>query len=112
MPYAGPYLTMEQRFVPLNAVIGMYSTTKTSWPRPFHDAGYRLQALEFPIRLDDVSSIVADAIGYNAENRFALHESKSGTAFRDFVRTPFALPLSDRFEPSGFGDGVPFLKAG
>jgi hypothetical protein len=75
---------MEQRFVPLNAVIGMYSTITTSWPRPFHDAGYRLQALEFPIRFDDGGTVVADAIGYkDAENRFALHESKSGTAVKE-----------------------------
>jgi hypothetical protein len=75
---------MEQRFVPLNAVIGMYSTTTTSWPRPFYDAGYRLEALEFPIKFDGGGNIVADAIGYKAaENRFALHESKSGTAIRD-----------------------------
>lgn len=75
---------MEPRFVPLNALIGMYSTTITSWPRPFYDAGYRLQALEFPVRFDNRENIVADAIGYKeSENRFSLHESKSGTAVRE-----------------------------
>lgn len=72
---------MERRLIPLNAVIGLYSETTTSWPRPFADAGYRLEAIEFPIEVDGEGRVVADAIGFKtAESRFALHEAKSGTS--------------------------------
>jgi len=70
---------MEPRLIPLNAVIAMYSNTKTSWPRPFFEAGYRLEGLELPIRLADDSKVTADAIGFRREtNSFQMHESKSG----------------------------------
>jgi hypothetical protein len=71
---------MEQRLVPLNAVLAMYANTTTSWPKPFSDLGYRLEALEFPVKNDD-RFISVDAVGFKgSENRFHLHEAKSGTS--------------------------------
>ncbi len=70
---------MEQRLTPLNAVVALYSNTRTSWPRPFFDLGYRLEGLEFPVQLDDQDKVVPDVAGFNREtNRFLLHEAKSG----------------------------------
>ncbi len=69
---------MDRRFVPLNALIAFCSPTRTSWPRPFFDAGYRLQALEFPVPAGD-SRVVADVVAWSpTDAHFALGEAKSG----------------------------------
>jgi hypothetical protein len=70
---------MEERFIPVNAVIAMYSTVQTSWPRPFYDVGYLLEALELPVVVGDDARVPADLVGFRpSNNRFLLHEAKSG----------------------------------
>jgi hypothetical protein len=70
---------MERRLIPINAVLAMYSTTVVSWPRPLFNNGYRLEALEFPISVDDGLKVTPDAIGFNrTNNSFLVHEGKSG----------------------------------
>jgi hypothetical protein len=69
---------MDRRFAPLNALIAFCSSTQTSWPRPFFDAGYQLQALEFPVPTGD-SRVAADVVAWSpTASRFALGEAKSG----------------------------------
>jgi hypothetical protein len=71
---------MEARLIPLNAVIALHSPTATSWPRPFFEAGYRLEGLELPIKLEDDSKVTADVVGFKRRtNSFLLHEAKSGS---------------------------------
>ena len=71
---------MEDHLIPVNAVVAMYTTTQTSWPRPFHDAGYRLEGLEFPLEVSDSERVVPDAVGFNRNiNGFLLHEAKGGS---------------------------------
>ncbi len=70
---------MEERLVPVNAVVALYSATRTSWPRPFFDLGYRIEGLEFPIGVDEDERVVPDVVGFKrASSRFVLHEAKSG----------------------------------
>jgi hypothetical protein len=70
--------SVDSRFVPLNALIAFCSRYETAWPRPFFDAGYRLEALEFPAPSGD-SRVVIDAVAWSpADSRFVLGEAKSG----------------------------------
>jgi hypothetical protein len=70
---------MEDRFVPLNAIVAMHSHTKTSWPRPLFDVGYRMESLELPVNVSEDRRVTADVVAFKSkENRFLLHEAKSG----------------------------------
>lgn len=69
---------MEERFVPLNAFIALCSSAKTGWPRPLFDAGFRLEAIEFPA-LTAEGRVVVDAVAWSpTDTHFILGEAKSG----------------------------------
>ena len=69
---------MEQRFVPLNALIAFCYPSKIGWPRPFFDAGFVLQSLEFPADSSE-GRVVIDAVTWSrSDAHFVLCESKSG----------------------------------
>jgi hypothetical protein len=70
---------MEERFIPVNAALALYSLTNTSWPRPLADLGYFVESLELPINVGDGSRVVADVVGHRSTaHRFLLTEAKSG----------------------------------
>ena len=69
---------MEERFVPLNTFIALCSSAKTGWPRPLFDAGFRLEAIEFPA-LSAEGRVVVDAVAWSpTDAHFILGEAKSG----------------------------------
>jgi len=75
---------MEDRFIPLNALLALCSATATSWPRPLFDAGYRIEALELPLQPPVGRKVVADVLYWRpAQSRALTAESKSGVNIDD-----------------------------
>jgi hypothetical protein len=69
---------VDQRFVPLNALIAFCYPYQTGWPRPFFEAGFVLQSLEFPANSGE-GRVVIDAVTWSrTDTHFVLCESKSG----------------------------------
>lgn len=69
---------MDQRFIPLNAGLALYSPLATSWPRPLNELGYVVEVLELPLDTAE-GRVEADIVAYRqGANRFILNEAKGG----------------------------------